>query len=134
MGVDSHPVIFFDGVCGLCNRFVDFLLKHDRGDVFRFAPLQSEIGAAVMKQAGLEAGALSSVVLYEDCRAWTRSAAVLRVLARLGLPFSLAGVFWIVPGPVRDAVYDWIARNRYKWFGKRDVCRLPSPGEQLKFL
>jgi predicted DCC family thiol-disulfide oxidoreductase YuxK len=129
----TPPVLFFDGVCGLCNRFVDLLLREDRGRVLRFAPLQGRtarerLPAALTAQVG-------TVVLLDGDGVHTRSDAILRALALLGgQPRALAWMGWAVPRPVRDFFYEAIARQRYRWFGRRDACRLPTPQERERFL
>lgn len=127
-------MVIFDGECLFCNRWVDFLLRFDRRDVFRFAARQSESGTAFTRQAGLPEGGTGSIVLWDNGIVLLRSAAVLRMLSLLGFPFSMASIFKIIPGQARDIVYDWIARNRLKWFGRRKSCRLPSPAERYRFL
>jgi predicted DCC family thiol-disulfide oxidoreductase YuxK len=128
------PVVLFDGVCALCNRFVDFALRHDRAARLRFAALQSPPGRALLAGAGLDPEALDSVVLVCCGRVYRESAAALRVLAELGLPWSLAAAGLAVPRPLRDAVYRFVARRRYAWFGRRDACRVPTPAERARFL
>ena len=130
----AHPVILFDGVCNLCSSSVRFIIARDPAARFRFASLQSEAGQALLGGHGLDTGALSSVVLVEDGRVHTRSDAALRIAWRLSGPWPLAGVFRAVPRGVRDGVYDWIARNRYRWFGKTEACWLPTPELRARFL
>jgi predicted DCC family thiol-disulfide oxidoreductase YuxK len=127
-------VVVFDGECSFCNRWVDFLLRFDRRDVFRFAARQTESGALFSEQSGLPEGGVGSIVLVEHGVVLLRSAAVLRMLGLLGLPFSLAAIFRLIPGAPRDLMYDWIARNRLRWFGRRKTCRLPSQAERHRFL
>jgi predicted DCC family thiol-disulfide oxidoreductase YuxK len=129
-----HAVVIFDGECVFCNRWVDFLLRFDRHDVFRFAARQSEAGASFMRQAGLPECGVGSIIPAEDGAVLLRSAAVLRILALLGFPFSLAAVFRVIPTTPRDSIYEWFARNRLKWFGRRSTCRLPSQAERHRFL
>ena len=129
-----HAVVVFDGECAFCNRWVDLLLRFDRRDVFRFVARQSDAGAAFSRQAGLPEGGVGSIIVAENGQVRLRSAAVLRMLSLLGFPFSLAGVFNLIPAPVRDVVYDFIARNRTKWFGRTQACRLPAPAERHRFL
>lgn len=133
LDVASHPVIFFDGVCGLCNRFVDFVLPRDPGGVFRFAPLQGETARAQL--GAEEAGSLESVVLLDEAGTHRQSTAVIRVLRRLGGAWALtAWLIWVVPLPIRNLGYKLIARNRYRLFGKKDACRMPMPEERSRFL
>lgn len=129
-----HAVVIFDGECVFCNRWVDFLLRFDRHDVFRFAARQTEAGAAFMRRAGLPEGGVGSIILAEDGAVLIRSGAVLRILTLLGFPFSLAAVFQLIPSGPRDSIYEWFARNRLRWFGRQSTCRLPSEAERQRFL
>jgi predicted DCC family thiol-disulfide oxidoreductase YuxK len=129
----DHPVVFFDGVCNLCNRTIDFLVRHDRKRRFRFAPLQGETAKAMIPEH-VATGDYDSFVLVEDGRVSTRSTAALRLLAGLGGLWTLALGLLVVPAPLRDAVYRLIAQNRYRWFGKRSSCRLPTPEERQLFM
>ena len=131
---DAHPVLLFDGVCNLCHGVVRFVLDHDRAARFRFAPLQSEVGRALLARFGLDADALDAVVLIDETGAHLRSDAALRVARRLGPPWSWLGPLAMIPRPLRDAVYDFVARHRYRWFGKRDACPLPRPEWRERFL
>lgn len=130
----SHATVVFDGECSFCNRWVDFLLRFDRRDIFRFTARQSPSGLAFCRRAGLPEEGAGSIVLAEDDRILLRSEAVLRMLALLGPPFSLTGIFRIIPAALRDVVYDFIARNRTRWFGKTRVCRIPTPAQQHRFI
>jgi predicted DCC family thiol-disulfide oxidoreductase YuxK len=134
MDDSRHAVVIFDGECAFCNRWVDFLLRFDRHDVFRFAARQTESGASFMRQAGLPECGVGSIILAEDGVVLVRSSAVLRILALLGFPFSLAVFFRLIPSAPRDAIYEWFARNRLKWFGRLQACRLPSDAERHRFL
>jgi len=125
-------VIYFDGVCGLCNGFVDFVLARDRERRFRFAPLQGTTAAGRFGPADAQDPA--TILFEEDGVVYERSTAALRIVAGLGRGWRFVAVFGLVPRPIRDAVYDWIARNRYTWFGKRDTCRLPTAEERAVFL
>ena len=129
----SHPVVFFDGVCGLCNGFVDFTLARDQVGRFRFAALQGETfrGADLGETRPAE---LTSIVLWENHHAYIKSDAVLKILEGLGGGWALLTLLRLVPASGRDFVYDLVAENRYRWFGRRDTCRLPSPEEQRRFL
>jgi predicted DCC family thiol-disulfide oxidoreductase YuxK len=134
--VDSsgHAVVVFDGECAFCNRWVDFLLRFDRKDTFRFGARQSQSGAAFSREAGLPEAGVGSIILVEGKTIRLRSEAVLRMLELLGLPFSLAGIFRVIPVSLRDAVYDTIARNRTRWFGRMSTCRVPMPAERHRFI
>lgn len=128
------PILLFDGVCNLCNRSVQWVLKRDKRGIFRFAALQSEVGRALLAQANLPVDALDTVVLIHRGRAFSRSDAALEVARLLGMPWSFAVVFKVVPRSWRNACYDWIARNRYRWFGKEETCWLPNPIWKNRFL
>ncbi len=137
--VSEYAVVVFDGECSFCNRWVDFLLRFDRRDCFRFTARQSESGAAYSRAAGLPETGVGSIVLVEGVgeegrTIRVRSDAVLRMLELLGAPFSLARVLRVIPSSVRDAVYDFIARNRVKWFGRMAACRVPLPEERRRFI
>lgn len=125
-------IVFFDGVCGLCNRFVDHLLRIDRKHVLRFAPLQGTTAQELLPP-GL-ADALESVVYLRDGEVIKDSGAGLLILIELGGWRKLHRGWFIFPRAVRDAVYRWLARHRYRWFGKRDACRVPSGEEVERFL
>lgn len=130
----NHAVLVFDGVCNLCNGLVKFIIKRDPGAYFKFASLQSGAGADLLKRCRLSAEDADTVVLFEDDKCYTRSAAALRVFRRLNRLWPLLYGFIVVPPFLRDAVYRFIARNRYRWFGKRALCLVPSPGDRERFL
>lgn len=127
-------IVLFDGVCNLCSRSVQFILRHDRKKKFKFASLQGRTGQALLQQYEIAQNEPNSFVLLENNKVYTRSTAVLRMLKKLGAGWSLLYIFIIIPSFIRDAVYNWVARNRYKWFGKRDSCMLPGPAWQDRFL
>lgn len=128
------PIVFFDGVCNLCNSAVNFLLDHDPHNVLRFAPLQGTTFAEVERQFPKLAGMEASIVLYNDGKVYRQSAAILQLCLLLGGFWKLLYVGIIIPPPLRDALYAWIARNRYRWFGTRESCRMPTPELRAKFL
>ena len=130
----DSPVILFDGVCGLCNWWVSFVLERDKRGGFRFAALQSEAGGALLRSHDLPADQLDTVVLIAGERAYSKSAAVLEILKRLGFPWSLAAAGAALPVGVRDGLYDFVARNRYRWFGRTETCRIPTAAERGRFL
>lgn len=132
MGEVFRPIVFFDGVCGLCNRSVDFVLQRDPG-VFLFAPLQG-LTSSENLDVSLRGENLGSIVLRDEAGTHIKSTAVLRICRRLPAPWSWVSVLRVVPRVIRDAVYDWVAANRYRWFGKTDTCRLPTPEERTRFL
>jgi predicted DCC family thiol-disulfide oxidoreductase YuxK len=130
----TSPLILFDGTCGLCNSWVHFVLRFDRAARFRFTPLQSETGAKLLGANRLPVDYIESILLFDDGRMYTGSTAVLRILRNLGFPCSLAYVLILVPRSVREAVYRFIARHRYAWFGRQESCRLPTPAERRRFI
>jgi predicted DCC family thiol-disulfide oxidoreductase YuxK len=131
---DAHPVLLFDGVCNLCHGAVRFVLDHDREARFRFAPLQSDVARALLARFELDPNALDSMVLIDAAGAHARSDAALRTARWLGAPWSWLRVLAVIPRPLRDAVYDFIARHRYRWFGRKDACPLPRPEWRERFL
>lgn len=128
----DHPVILFDGVCNLCNSSVQFIIKHDPHHIFRFASLQSKFGEQVLQQFNLPANTFNSFILLENDKIYTRSSAAMRVVKKLKGFWKLLYGFVIVPPFIRNAVYNMIAKNRYKWFGKKEACWVPTP--ELKAL
>ena len=127
-------LVLFDGVCNLCQGSVQFILLRDPKGRFRFASLQSDEGRRRLAEHGLNAESLNSVVLIEDGKVFRRSTAALRIARHLSGAWPLAAVFWIVPRPLRDLVYDFVARNRYRWFGKTEACMVPRPEWRARFL
>lgn len=129
----SENVVFFDGVCNLCNRSVDFLMRIDREERLKFASLQGE---TAQKRLPPDALLLSTIVMTtnDEPRLFKKSEAVLKALEIVGGPWSLLVVFRLIPVEIRDGIYDWVAQNRYKWFGQRDICRFPTPAERARFL
>ena len=134
-GRESVAVVLFDGVCNLCNGTIDFLLRRDRRDRLRFASLQSPAGRRLTDAHGITTDPPESMVLIDEGGAHVRSDAALRIARRLGGFWGLVGATGrILPRSLRDAAYNWVARNRYRWFGTRDSCRLPTPEEADRFL
>ncbi|HHM20383.1 MAG TPA: thiol-disulfide oxidoreductase DCC family protein [Bacteroidetes bacterium] len=131
----SYPVILFDGVCNFCNSTVNTIIRLDKKGVFKFAPLQSEVGRRYLQMFDhvMEEN-LNTVVLICDGRLYTKSDAALQTFKHLGGPWRYLRVFTIVPRKIRNAVYDFIARHRYKWFGKKDTCMMPTPDIKARFL
>ena len=136
----SNPIILYDGVCGLCNQMVQFLLKHDRHGHLRFASLQSDFAAKVLQRHGIDPKDLDTLHVVEnfeqaDERVLQRSNAILRAGRNLGGIWSLlSSVAGIVPRPLRDLCYRFVARNRYRVFGKYETCMLPDPKQRSRFL
>ncbi|HEX3282983.1 MAG TPA: DCC1-like thiol-disulfide oxidoreductase family protein [Pyrinomonadaceae bacterium] len=136
---NSQPIIFYDGVCGLCNRLVQFVLKRDKRDYFRFAALQSDLASATLRRHNRDAHDLDTVYVVVEYsqpaeRLLARSDAILFLLKHLGGIWRLSAVGKILPRPVRDSIYGLVARNRYRVFGKYDACLLPSPETRARFL
>ena len=134
MNIRDKNIILFDGVCNFCNSIVNFIIRQDRKKVFLFASIQSETGQAILKKFDRETKAMDSFILYENGKIYERSTAGLRLYNKLPWWWKWTQVFWIVPRFLRDAVYNLISRNRYKWFGKKDECMVPSPGLRERFL
>lgn len=130
----AKPVVVFDGVCNLCNGSVDFIVKRDADGLFQFASSQSAAGEELLKESGLHDFDGETVALIEDGVGTVRSTAVLQIARRLGYPWKLAYGFIVVPRVVRDGAYRLMAHNRYRLFGTRDACRLPTPEERGRFL
>lgn len=127
-------IVVFDAKCLLCNGWVQFLLKHDRKAVFQFASMQGATGQALLAKAGLPVEGLQTFLLVDGERSWQHTAAIFRVLDGLGWPWRLAWVGWLVPAVLRDALYRWIARNRYWLFGRSEQCLVPPSDCKLRFL
>ena len=126
--------ILFDGVCNLCNGFVQFVIARDPQARFRFAALTSAAAQSLLRESAVAAPIPDSIVLVEDGRVYFRSDAALRIARGLTFPWPLLGVFTIVPRVIRDWVYDFIAARRYQWFGRRDVCMVPTAELKDRFL
>jgi predicted DCC family thiol-disulfide oxidoreductase YuxK len=129
----AEGVVLFDGYCVLCDSSVQFVFDHDRRGVFRFAPSQSPGARPFLDRCGL--GAAPGTIVFVERDGWSvRSTATIRMARRLGFPWSLAAIARVVPAGIRDVVYRVIARNRLRWFGERDTCRIPTPDEASRFL
>ena len=126
--------MLFDGVCNLCNASVQFIVDRDRRGYFAFAPLQSTVGRELLAAHDDVTAGVDSVVLVEGGRAYTRSAAALRIARRLDGAWPLLYGLTIVPRPIADAVYGFVARHRYRWFGQSETCRVPTPELRGRFL
>ena len=132
--VSTRPLILFDGVCNLCHGSVRWVLARDKRARFEFASLQSQVAAKALEGAWPEETPPDSIVLIVGDQILIRSDAAIEVGVQLGFPWCLGVTFKILPRRLRDAIYKWVARNRYRWFGQRDSCSLPSPGEAERFL
>ena len=130
----GHYIVLFDGVCNLCNRSVQFILKRDNKKQFQFASLQGKFGQEVLKNNNFSTESLNTLILMEGDKIFTRSTGVLRMMKHLGGGWSLLYGFIIVPKFIRDAFYNWVSKNRYKWFGKKEACWLPTPDLKTRFL
>jgi predicted DCC family thiol-disulfide oxidoreductase YuxK len=127
-------LVLFDGVCNLCNAVVRFILRHDRRKVFSFAPLQSELGRRIFRAHGLDSDAAETFLVVSAGRVLQRSDAALEVARHLGGPWRLCGAFRIIPRGGRDWLYSLLARHRYRLFGRRETCMIPTPEVRPRFL
>lgn len=130
----DKPILLFDGVCNLCNGLVQFIIERDPDAQFRFTALQSETGQFLLNEAGLSTSALNTVVMYDEGKFYTHSDVPLQIAWHLGKLWRFFYIFKYLPKGIRDRIYDWIAANRYKWFGKQDACMMPTPELQRRFL
>ncbi|HSZ84709.1 MAG TPA: thiol-disulfide oxidoreductase DCC family protein [Puia sp.] len=130
----EKKIVLFDGVCNLCSRGIQFIIKHDKKNQFLFSSLQGKTGQGYLKQFNLPVNDINSFILIESNKLFTRSTAALRILKYLGNGWQLFYAFIIFPKFMRDGVYKLIAKNRYKWFGKKEACWIPTPELQSKFL
>lgn len=127
-------IVVFDAQCLLCNAWVQFILRHDRAGRIRFASMQGATGRQLLADAGLQVDSLQTLLVLDGARSWQHTAAILRVLHGLGWPWRLAWAGWLVPAPLRDALYRWVARHRYQLWGRSEVCMVPSPDTAARFL
>lgn len=131
----NKKIILFDGVCNLCNTAVQFIIKHDKKDVFRFVALQSDLGVGITKHIGIDSRKMDSIILYEPGIAYyIKSEAALEIAKNLSGGVAILSIFNILPSSISNKVYDYIAKNRYKWYGKKDSCMIPTPELEAKFL
>jgi predicted DCC family thiol-disulfide oxidoreductase YuxK len=131
----DKKILLFDGVCNLCDASIQFVIKHDEKDIFRFVQLQSDLGQKIMKHIGLSDTKIDSTVLYEPGKAYYyKSDAVFKILKELNGIYRLLLVFSVLPKRLLDYLYDYVAQNRYKWYGKKESCMVPTPELQSKFL
>ena len=132
--MDPRPVVLFDGVCNLCNRSVQFILKKDKKKQFRFASLQGKTGQAILQRFDLPMDHFNTILLLDGEKLYTHSTGTLKIAKRLSGAWKLLYGFIIIPRFIRDLVYNLVARNRYKWFGKKDSCMIPLPEWKERFL
>ena len=132
---NNKKLILFDGVCNLCDASVQYIIKHDKNDLFRYAALQSEVGQKVISKFNIDTAKTDSILLYSKENGISyKSTAALKIASKLGFPRNLMVVFLIIPAFIRNLVYDYIAKNRYKWYGKKEECMIPTPELKSKFL
>ncbi len=131
----NKQLILFDGVCNLCNSSVNFIIKRDKKNTFLFTPLQSQLGKQIIEEYNIDTNKTDSILLYIPKKGITyKSTAALKIASHLGFPVKILSVFLIIPTFIRNWVYDFIAKNRYKWFGKKELCMIPTPELKNKFL
>ncbi|WP_417370071.1 thiol-disulfide oxidoreductase DCC family protein [Flavobacterium beibuense] len=131
----NKKIILFDGICNLCDSTVQFIIKRDKKDIFRFVALQSELGEQIIKHIGINRSKTDSIILYEPGVAYYYKAeAAIKIASALGGLFPLMNIFSVLPKSLSNSVYDYIAKNRYKWYGKKDECMIPTPEMKAKFL
>ncbi len=131
---NENGIVLFDGVCNFCHSSVNTIIRFDKKKYFRFAPIQSEVGQYLMAKHGLDPINFDSVILIDDNRAYTYSSAILNIARKMKGIYQLAYVCILVPPFIRNGLYKWIARNRYKWFGKKDACMVPTPDIRSRFV
>lgn len=132
---ENKKIILFDGVCNLCDTSVQFIIKNDKNDVFRFVAIQSELGQQIIKHLGIDTFKTDSIILYEPGVAYYfKAEAALRIAKELKSWHSILYIFINVPNFIKNGVYDFIAKNRYKWYGKKEACMIPTPELKAKFL
>lgn len=135
MTARNKKIILFDGVCNLCNSAVQFVIQHDKNDIFRFVALQSELGQEILNYIGIDSANIDSIILYEPGVAYYyKSSAAIQIAKHLGGFWHFGTVFKIIPNGIRNLLYDYVAKNRYKWYGKKESCMIPTPELKVKFL
>lgn len=132
---ENKKIILFDGVCNLCDNAVQYVIKHDKKDVFRFVALQSDLGKKILNYLNVDTSKMDSIILYEPGIAYFyKSDAALEIVKDLNVFLKWSIIFKIIPSNLRNPIYDYVARNRYKWYGKKDACMIPTPELKVKFL
>ncbi|AFL82179.1 hypothetical protein Aeqsu_2728 [Aequorivita sublithincola DSM 14238] len=132
--LDNYKIVLFDGVCNLCNGAINYIIKRDKNNVFKFAALQSEIGKELITKFNIDTSKIDSIILIDGEKHYIKSSAALHISKALSGAYPLLFGLMIVPKFIRNAVYDYIARNRYKWFGKKESCMIPTAELKSKFL
>lgn len=131
----NKKLILFDGVCNLCNSSVQYIIKHDKKNLFLFAALQSNVGKSVIEAYHIDTKKTDSILLYSPKKGIDyKSTAALKIASKLGFPINVMSVFFIVPPFIRNWIYDFIAKNRYHWYGKKEACMIPTPELKSRFL
>jgi predicted DCC family thiol-disulfide oxidoreductase YuxK len=130
----QDKVVLFDGECVLCSSGAQLLMRVDKRRIFKLGTVQSDAGRKIMEWYGLSADAPASFILSEGLDLYVRSTAYVRIVARLGFPWNMAASIWLIPRPIRDRIYDWIAQNRFRLFGRRDSCMMPTEEQRSRFL
>lgn len=131
---NQNGIVLFDGVCNFCHSSVNNIIRFDKKKYFRFAPIQSEVGQYLMSKHGLDPVNFDSVILVDDNRSYIYSSAILNIARKMKGIYQLAYIFILVPPFIRNGIYKWIAKNRYKWFGKKDACMVPTPDIRSRFV
>ncbi|MBA3972285.1 MAG: DUF393 domain-containing protein [Bacteroidetes bacterium] len=132
--LENKSIVLFDGVCNFCDNSINRIIRHDKKNRFSFAPLQSDIGKKLARQYGINTEKIDSIILIENGKAYTKSTAILRISKHLNMLYPLMYGFMIFPSFLRNSVYDVIAKNRYKWFGKKETCMIPTAEVRSKFI
>jgi predicted DCC family thiol-disulfide oxidoreductase YuxK len=131
----NKKIVLFDGVCNLCDNAVQYVIKHDKKDIFRFVALQSDLGKEILNYLKVDTSKMDSIILYEPGVAYFyKSDAALEIVKDLNVFLKWSVVFKIIPSSLRNPIYDYVARNRYKWFGKKEACMIPTEEMKAKFL
>ncbi|WP_418509881.1 thiol-disulfide oxidoreductase DCC family protein [Corallibacter sp.] len=131
----NKQLVLFDGVCNLCNTSIQYIIKRDSKNLFMFTALQSDFGKHIISHFNIDTTKIDSIILYHPEKGISyKSTAALKIAAKLGFPLNLMAVFLLVPAFIRNWVYDFIAKNRYKWYGKKEACMIPSPELKNKFI
>ncbi|ANA79196.1 putative thiol-disulfide oxidoreductase DCC [Paenibacillus vortex V453] len=131
---EDYAVVLIDGVCHLCQGLTQFIIRRDPAGAFRFASLQSEIGQELLRQGGFDGESTETMILIENGKYYTRSTGALRIARRLRFPWSLSYALILIPPVLRNLVYRWVAKNRYRWFGRSNECMVPTPEIRRRFL